>query len=446
VKNRDWFRIHSWLGVFSGLLLFVLCWSGTVATVSHEIDWLLNPALRAEASGARADWGQIHDSVRREFPDASIEWMHAPRHAGFASEVVVLTPDKQRLRVYVHPGTAEVQGSSTYFNVQRFFRSFHMILYLPYPAGAYLVGVFGLMLVASTLAPLFFYKRWWTRFTELRVGHGQRALWSGLHKLGGLWSLWFGLLIGLTGIWYLVEQATVDAGATFAYPPMPERVVPAEAPRLGVNVLASAAEQLRPDLDISRVLFVRGQKSEGMLFCGDEGNVLVRPCADRVYLDPVDASAIQNQSASDLDALSRWVDTADPLHFGDFGGLISQFIWFVFGLLLTGLCLTGIYLHLARLARERHARRTHWPGTTAAIAVSLLVLIASIHGGWHDIRQFGPSIEGGHAWPQVAPAVVAFIAGWILVTLTILWVWVRNVAQACRRAVAVSSESCLEVP
>jgi uncharacterized iron-regulated membrane protein len=442
VKSRDWFRVHSWVGIFGGLLLFVLCWSGTVATFSDEIDWLLNPVLRAERGSAPpASWGRIHEAVQRAFPDATVEWLQAPPHDGFAVQGVVRTPQSQLLRVYVHPSTAEVQGSTTYFNVQRFFRSFHMLLFLPYPPGTYVVGAFGVLLAVSTLTPLVFYKRWWTRFLELRTGRGRLALWSGLHKLTGLWSLWFGVLIAITGIWYLVEQASIDiAGAEFAYPPLPEWRVPPGNQHLPIDVLAERTSHIRPDLDVRSIHFVRDDRSQGVLFTGQAGHILVRDFANQLYFDPVDGTVIRDQAASDLGPLLRWVDTADPLHFGDFAGWLSQTIWFVFGLMLSALCLTGAYLHAARLIRESNSRRAYWPGTAAAVTVALFVLVGSFFGGWGDIRKYGALVDGARAWPQTPSTVIVFIAAWIAVTLSALWMWVRLILLTRRQTLSTTSQ------
>ena len=68
MARRDWFTWHSWTGLTAGLLLFVFCWSGTLAVFSREIDWLLNPAIRADAAGGVLPWGRAQAALSEARP------------------------------------------------------------------------------------------------------------------------------------------------------------------------------------------------------------------------------------------------------------------------------------------------------------------------------------------------------------------------------------------
>jgi hypothetical protein len=52
--------------------------------------------------------------------------------------------------------------------------------------------------------------------------------------------------------------------------------------------------------------------------------------------------------------------------------------------------------------------------------------VAAAVGGYAEIRGYGPMVGDARAWPDVRWPVVAFIAGWVLLTLAILAVWVRK--------------------
>jgi hypothetical protein len=115
---------------------------------------------------------------------------------------------------------------------------------------------------------------------------------------------------------------------------------------------------------------------------------------------------------------------ADPLHFGDFGGLVSKAIWFVFGLVLCGLVLTGTWLHAHRLASSAGGRARHrWPGTLAAILVSLIVLALSVPYGFAEAQGYALQ-DGILGLADVKTGVAAVILGWIVVTLALVGAWV----------------------
>ncbi len=428
MKAKSWFRVHSFTGVITGLLLFVICWSGTVAVLSNEIDWLVTPEARVDPGDGRASWSSIVSAVQSAYPEATVTWLSEPLYSGSAAQVLVDLPDQDAVWVYVDPYTSEVLGSHSYFNVQRFFRSFHRNLFMP-GIGIYLVSLFGLTLLVSLVAALMFYKRWWRRFLRW-PRRRSRAYWSELHKVGGLWSLWFLVVIAVTGIWYLVEASRADfvdgkvsyAGdSDYAVHELDTPPIDTDRPVMSIDTLLDKAAEHRPDLQVSTVYL----GASAIEVHGQSDHLLVRDRANRIHLDRYTGEVIYNQTPHDYSLYWRWSDTADPLHFGNFGGLWSKTIWFVFGLALCGLILTGTYLHARRLAGQANASH-RWAGTGAALAISLLVLAASVPFGLHEARDwYGPIVDGNKELPSLAPGVGTVIAVWIIVTLGIIaaWIW-----------------------
>ena len=433
IKTRGWFRVHSFVGVITGLMLFVICWSGTFAVVAHELDWLATPEARMSSDGGtRASWGAWLEAVKREYPQAKVRRLEAPRFRESAAVAVIDLPHQELVRVYLQPHTAEVLGHWSYFTLQRFFRNLHSYLFLP-EIGSYLVAFFSLTLLVSMISALFFYKRWWTRFLRFKTGPG-RVFWSEWHKTSGLWSLWFMGVLALTGLWYLFEMTRSDwLDGTFSFAGtgdyavhfIPKPQSDPEQPELPLDSLIERVREVRPELEIRMVNLVNSH--EGALYVqGQTDHVLLGDRANQVHLDRRSGAILYNQNASDYPLYWRWSDTADPLHFGDFGRLWSKAVWFLFGLLLCGLILTGTYLHAQRLARQADGGAGyHWPGTGAALVVSLVVLAASVLSGFREAEYFGPSLNGDKQLPVLTPGVKAVMAGWVGLTLAIIaaWVW-----------------------
>ncbi|MCC3263734.1 PepSY domain-containing protein, partial [Paenibacillus polymyxa] len=51
-RSKLWFLVHSWLALPIWIFLFFICATGTIAVISQEIVWLINPAVRAQAPDA----------------------------------------------------------------------------------------------------------------------------------------------------------------------------------------------------------------------------------------------------------------------------------------------------------------------------------------------------------------------------------------------------------
>ncbi|WP_308909849.1 PepSY-associated TM helix domain-containing protein [Pseudokordiimonas caeni] len=354
-KGRSiWWLVHHWAGMKVSLFLTFILATGTLAVLSAEIDWLINPEMRVESrEGPVASWGELVAAGLAAAPEgARLERISEPRDPWFAAEMLVVDAGGTRQRIFINPWTADVQGLLPWFNAQRLFRELHRHLMLPVKVGLPFVAILSLPMLASAITAFVVYKRWWRGFFKWPASPAAkrgspRRFYGDLHRLAGVWSLWFVLLIGLTGLWYLVEWGGGNA-------PQPERrgeVLPAieqiDAATLDAAIAVAQADY--PTLHITSLYFPEG-KPGGLVVMGQADALLVRERANAVLVDPATMRVVQRLRGEDLTVHQRISEAADPLHFGTFGGFWVRLLWFLFGMLLTLLAVTGILIYARRLA------------------------------------------------------------------------------------------------
>jgi hypothetical protein len=212
--------------------------------------------------------------------------------------------------------------------------------------------------------------------------------WSDLHRTTGVWMSLFGLLIAITGIWYLVEAAVHDAGAHIA-PEDPSlsasrlSAIDSKRSAKSLGEVVEAARDAYPGLHVRNVRYPN-EATAPFRIEGQTDALLVRNRANRVFVDPYDLDIIGVQKAGDLSALQRWQDMADELHFGTLGtsgGLWSKLLYFLLGLGVSFATLAGPILSMQRDRGPRddtEIERVDWKGrvvaglTIAIIAGTLL--------------------------------------------------------------------------
>ena len=421
MKRRFFFQLHSWVGVTCGLLLFLVCWSGSFAVFANEVDWLLNPGLRAPAAAQGVSWERLATAAKAADPGGHLSMLRGPRGPGWAAEAWLDASNGQLQRLYIDPGTGRILARTSFFNVERFFRDFHMRLMWPDTGqwGYYAVSVLSLVLIVQIVTSLIHYRRWWTRLFQLRLNRGAPALTTDLHRLAGLWGLLFTPILALTGVWYLVER--IDATHLHALPTAPPAAEVSRAKAtLPLDQLVAAARRAQPNLRITMIYFPNAA-GDPIAFVGQDGSLLVRDAAARVELDPANGLVASSQRPADLGPVRYWAEMVDRIHFGDWGGLASKTLWFVFGLMLSLLCLTGAILHVQREGMDHGLARG--PAVLTAHAVTLGLLVMTVYGGWNEIRDYGTQT----AWPVVPVPVMVYLAAWLLSAVAALQWWIRKV-------------------
>ena len=227
MDRAKWYQWHSCLGLKLAILVCFVLITGTFAVLSHEIDWLTNPAMRADTSNSRpVQWETVYASASTQFADASLESLSVKEDPWFAAEAIYVDAQGTRFRGFFHPVTGNYQGDGRWFNWQRFFRMAHRHLMLPLPIGVTVVCIVGLMLFGSLISGTVIYKGWWKGFLRWPRTKNAKVFWGDMHRLLGVWVSWLMLVLCITGMWYLVEQW----GARATYPELgkPKAVLNAE--------------------------------------------------------------------------------------------------------------------------------------------------------------------------------------------------------------------------
>ena len=347
------FRIHSWIGIKLSVLFFIVCFSGTLATLSHEMDWLFNPSMRAEPQETYASRNRIAANVHAAFPDGEITYWETAAEA-YLCNIIHVVEEGHRFYVFANPYTGAVQGSAN-LTFQRFFRDLHYFLFIPFQVGHFTVLLFAFLLLISLVTALLFYKRWYRKLFDLKTGRGGVVFFRSLHRLVGVWSMPFTLLFSITGIWYFAERTNMGSLSDVANSDAPALSSPAidsaDFPdfvrRLDYDRAVAVAQAAIPSLEVKDILPPTGP-DDALYLTGVSDVPLVRNRANRVYLHPATYQVLKVQRASALPTITWLNDIADPLHFGYWGGLVTKLIWFVLGLGISSLVLTGIWISQKR--------------------------------------------------------------------------------------------------
>lgn len=380
-KRRKLFDLHGWVGFNLAFLMALVLATGTLATLSHEIDWLLQHDMRVAPDEEMVSWGTMEEAVRAHRPNATILGIEAIAGDRFAYRARVEDEHGEQLFVHVDQWTGAVTGETHPLTVQRFFRDFHRYLFMPGFLGLPIVSSLAFILAISLYTGLGTARNWRTIMTRIRLGRGIRVMIGDAHKAAGIWASWFLLVIIVTGAWYLAEFGADLAGNRLepAPPVISEQRAAAFGPVIRdrpLDEVVAAARAAFPEQRITAIRFP-GAPAAPFAVLGRQANPLLRERANRVFLDPVDLSVIGVQREADIPAAAYLNEMADPLHFGSFGGLATKIVWFLFGLVATGLSITGVWLTWRRL-RSRAVSRVQ----LATLPVLFVALV--FFAGWLD--------------------------------------------------------------
>lgn len=350
-------KLHTWLGFNLAIMMFLILITGTFSVLSNEMDWLFFKQLRASEKPADAaskasdiDWVNIYKAVKEKYPDGQPRYLFSMGEDYLTYRAIVDDKSLHQQFVQIDQWTYDVTGTIPRLTVQRFLRDLHRSLFMPTFPGIVIVCTFGFVLVISIYTGLKATKNWKTALWRIRLKQGVRVALSDTHKILGLWGVWFSILICVTGIWYFYEFSVKVFGSTLEPEPpkLEQNLLINDGQSLNLSVhqfqqIISKAQSSHDNWYITSII-IPAETSRPIEMRGVKNNPLLRDRAYRVFIDPISKQLTHTFTPESIGVNAYLNEYADPLHFGNFGGIWSKLIWFIFGLALSLMSVTGVVM------------------------------------------------------------------------------------------------------
>lgn len=351
--RRNLFKLHSWLGLFTGMFLILLGLSGSVLVFRTELDAFFNrDLLHVPVSGDKHfSLKHCYDNITSRYPNLDgIAWINPEAGPGAARNFRIYFNDT-RLFTYdlglisFDPNTGAVlrEGPSSQFTpsfIEWLFQ-FHFSFQLGMP-GAALTAIFGITMLLSLLTGAIVYRKMIWKVVCFRVKINRknwRTISSDLHRIVGVWSLLLNAVIFFTGFWMNLFAFQAKTWHNEMVATRPNTLIAISPDQMYRQALAAM-----PDLEPTYVYLptqparkfeVRGYTKVQWKLWGSSNSVRI------------------DQQTGQIISLSRFADkplgarieaTFFPLHVGNFGGLPVKMLYVIIGLTPGVLAVTGFLL------------------------------------------------------------------------------------------------------
>lgn len=368
INNRFWFKLHGLFSLPIWGIFCLVCLTGTIAVISHELTWLTNANARANnpENLSHKTTAELVSIVQASYPTAKISRVMV-FEPYLVNGVIFTDKNKPFAVAYVNQYTGEIQEINEGITFISLMRSLHGWLLFPwhhnYSIGYYLVCAMAIVMLGALVTGLIIYKNFWRAFLQpkLRLNQGRKTLLTDLHRLSGIWSIWFLMLMSVTGLWYLVQAILWHADVeiephapTVATSHLPASDKNLQTPQLPETSLADALAIATEKFSNIRVTFVMlpEHNRDTYKIYGEGDHVFYDEHSYGVLVNPWNGDIENTRSPEKMTTLQTISHIANPLHYGTIGGVWTKIIWFLFGIILTGMSITGFLIWGSRTVKE----------------------------------------------------------------------------------------------
>jgi uncharacterized iron-regulated membrane protein len=331
------FTVHSWIGLVVGIFLAIMGLTGSGIVFMHELDHTLNPALMHVVSQGQPQSIDLNLApVIRSHPNLAIDSIQLPQTSSDPVVVMMKTAQGERLETYVNPYTSTILGERIWEkSIVGFMHTLHYTLFAG-NVGQVVVGVEGLLFLVVSLTGMLLWTGWRQLKTGLRIRWNSRKFLDfDLHNVGGFVSGLFLILLSATGIFITIVHLALSPPDL----PVPAKVQPIEQ----LAAVLQTADLALPEGKISSISFSPDGETISLRKKMPEQQTGMFDLST-VEIDRATGKVISATKVIEPPALFKIILPIVNLHYGTWGGLTTQILYVIIGLIPALLMVTGFLL------------------------------------------------------------------------------------------------------
>ncbi|GAA5014130.1 PepSY-associated TM helix domain-containing protein [Acinetobacter puyangensis] len=354
-------NLHTWVGISAGIFLFICFFAAGLTMFQHDLSkWAAPPQQQLPAIETN-QYNQLVEKVQQQYPetlkgftlsfhakegfnapmfwDAPHEEAEQDHHFDSAQTTILASLDKQ--------GNLIVQQENI-SKIGWLIEQLHETAGIPgmlghHTLGVYVMGVVavlyflammsGLIVLLPTLVKDYF---------AIRPGKNKKRFWLDTHNVIGITSLPFHIIIAISVIVFAFHDLFYGALGQLAFKDKPlfERPAPmvlAETqPKLNVENIYHRLQQSAPDYRVDGIRVNNldtPEKASGFAALYSPNQMLRGDNFDYMSFNPYQTEAFKTNTLDTQSSVAeKVIKSMFSLHFGNFGGDITRWIYLLFGI------------------------------------------------------------------------------------------------------------------
>lgn len=292
-------------------------------------------------------------AVRSTYPGWEVRLYGSPG----PNEAVVfdLRKSGEIKKIFAHPTTGKILHvqNDVHRQLHRQLLTLHYTLFAG-TAGKIVVFLVGILFLISVITGIYVYRKAVVKVLLFRVHlnrKSDRSFYSSLHRITGVWSLVFNILIVVTGL-FISGNIVLTAISPAA---VKSNTAAVTAPIRSVDQIRKDILQQYPGFTVylirlagySNIVQLSGRFADDPFYYGKYYS--------RFYVDGETSLLQKKEWLKDQSPFKKWQSISGPLHFGNYGGLPVKVIYAVLGLMPGLLSISGFIVWQKRGRKHRQS-------------------------------------------------------------------------------------------